>query len=372
MRFRSMVLFLSLPLLVAAEGSLVHAQPPSSGRAANAGGRPALSGGIEKSNGRLRLFLTNDSEIEFHGRAVIAIGSDSEQREIGQVTVIVGSQSTSLLQFSSVAVSGNDYLLKVFDLKGALIVYKAGPIKSVSDGAPATEAALTNISTDGAEPPLPIAPATANSSATAAASEEVTIRGRLVASEKETDPPKLVFEINALKSIKKATLAITLGKHQSQQTLDIAGTALAEFKLPDEVDSDKVLYLLKAGDGREILKGEIKLEQLMTEDYISVSDIRTDRPAYDLGDTVRISIFLEGQSPHGYRLEVQARDARGAVFFNDQRQIKARDKTTSQEFSFSLPGSGETPIILEFKILDGETGLLFDSGEREIPINVKF
>lgn len=355
-------------LLPAAGASRAPAQTPPAGR--GTGVRPSLSGGIEKNNGRLRLFLINDSEIEFHGRAVIAIGSDTEQREIGQVAVIVGSQTTSLLQFSSLSVSGNDYLLKVFDQQGALIVYKSGPIKSVSDGAPATEAALTPASKGGAE--IPVASPSAVPAPAAAAKEEVTIRGRLIAGEKETDPPKLAFEINTPKTIREATLAITLGKYRNQQTLDIERSLVAEFKLPEEVDADKVLYLLKGKDGREILKGEIKLEQLMAEDYISVSDIRTDRPAYDLGDTVKLSLFLEGQSSHGYRLEVQARDARGAVFFSDQRQGKTGDRTVSQEFSISLPNSGETPIMLEFKIFDGETGLLFDSGEREIPIKAKF
>ncbi|MDX2030984.1 MAG: hypothetical protein SF339_09965 [Blastocatellia bacterium] len=368
MQVRSLVLWLMFALLSAAEPGL--AQAPAAGR--STGVRPSLSGGIEKNNGRLRLFLTNDSPIEFQGRAVIAIGSDSAPREIGQVAVTVGSRTTSFLQFSAVSAPGNEYLLKVFDLQGALIVYKSGPIKSVSDGASATEAALTSAAMGGnpgiSAAPAPAAPAPATP---AAREDEMTIRGRLVAGEKETDPPKLAFEIKTPNAIREATLAITLGKHKSQQTLDLEGLLVTEFKLPEEVDGDKVLYLLKSKDGRELLKGEIKLEQLMAEDYITVSDIRTDRPAYDLGDPVKLSLFLDGQSPHGYRLEVQARDARGAVFFSDQRQSKGGDKATSQEFSFTLPGSGETPIILEFKIFDGETGLLFDSGEREIPINAK-
>lgn len=353
MRFRILALSIGLGLLLAAQPAIAQKHAP-------------ISGGLEKNNGRLRLFLTNDAEGEFRGRAVISIGSEVEQREIGQVLVAVAAQTTVFLQFSGAAAAGNDYLLKVFDGRGALILYKAGQIKSVSDNIVAVEVSLSN-----GVPVAPAAAPAAEAKPAASAPPDVTVRGRLIAGEMETDPLKLAFEISSPNFIQEATLDIALGKHKDQQILDLEGTVVVSFKLPDEVDAEKVSYLLKNKAGKELAKGEIKLEHLMSEDSITVDDIRTDRPSYDFGDQVKLSLFLAGHAAHSYRLEIQARDARGAAFFADQRVSKSGDKAASHEFTFTLPGSGETPIILEFKVFNAETGLLFDSGEREIPINTK-
>jgi hypothetical protein len=135
------------------------------------------------------------------------------------------------------------------------------------------------------------------------------------------------------------------------------------------LEEEQISYELTNQDGRLLAKGELGLEQLMTEDSVIVLDMRTDRQSYDPGDSVKLIVLLEGRSPRGYRIEASAKDSRGKVFFRDQKQDSADHQTMAREFTITLPRNISAPVLFEFKIYDGETKLLFDSGEREIPIN---
>jgi hypothetical protein len=362
---------ISLLLLAASATGAAFVLPQSQPGAQS---RPALSGGIENNDGRLRLYLSNESEREFRGRAVIGIGADSEPREVGQAAIEIPPLDSRLWQIKSISPTGSHYSLRVFDRNGAVVFYKIAPLKSVSDSTPAVEIALTATSASPAqtnEPSATAAAATNNPAESQASNAEITIKARLLAGEAINDPFKISFEMTAPRPINQATLAITMGKHKDQKPINITRTLTAEFKLPDDLDTERISYTLTAKDGRVIVQGEIQLEQLMAEDSINVSDIRTDRPSYDFGETAKVTVVLEGKSPHGYRIEVKGRDASGAVFFTDQRESKASEHAAAQEFTIILPRDGQAPLIFEFKIHDGETGLLFDSGEREIPLNGK-
>jgi len=339
--------------------------------------RPSLSGGIENNGGQVRLSLTNNSSREFRGLGVIGIGGDTEQKEIGQLALTLPPQETVILQLSGVAPFGNQFSLKVFDQNGALIYYKIAPIKSVSDPAPAMTAALSpvskkssvSISSEKPSPSLPDERLSANNSNGVMVMAEVTIKGRLLAGQSENDPFTIAFEMTAIRPVYDATLSIMLGKHKDSKPVSIKRDLTVEFKLPDQLDGERISYELTAKNGRMIAKGELGLEQLMAEDFVTATDIRTDKSSYDLGDSVNITIQLEGKSPHGYRLEVVAKDGQGVVFFRDQYQTNAENQTNTQEFTLTLPREMTSPVVLEFKLFDAETGLLFDSGEREIPVN---
>ncbi len=334
----------------------------------------ALSGEIEDNNGKFRLYLTNDSDREFRGRVIIGLGSDAEQREIGQISLTLPPLEGRLLQFGTASRTGSHYSLRILEWNDAPVFFKIAPIKTVSDATPATEVALAPISkfpAAGSVAPAPDSapPSAAGTEDARATGSEVTIKTRLLGGDTDADPFKVSFEITPLRPIRDAQLAIVMGKHNDRRAVTASRPVTIEFKLPDSPDAERISYVLTAKDGREIARGEIKLDQLMAEDYVNVSDIRTDRPGYDFGATAKVTVVLEGKSPHGYRLEVQLRDSAGSVLFTDQRQSKADKHEATQEFTIILPRNGETPLTFEFKIYDGETGLLFDSGEREIPVN---
>src|SRR5262249_7073241 len=90
------------------------------------------------------------------------------------------------------------------------------------------------------------------------------------------------------------------------------------------------------------------------------------------GESARITLLLEGKSRHGFRLEVSAKDGQSQPIFREQKVVGADEKADSLEFAVSIPAGASAPVIFEVKIFDSETGLLFDSGERQIPmINAK-
>jgi hypothetical protein len=339
--------------------------------------RPSLSGGIENNRGQIRLNLTNNSPREFRGAGVIGIGSETELKEIGQLTLTLAPLESALLHLSGVAPYGNQFSLKVFDQNGALVYYKIAPIKNVTDSTPAVWVTLSPASKTGAvaisrdkpSPRLPDSALPANSPNGATAVAEVTIKGRLLAGQSENDPFILAFEMTAARPVSDATLSITLGKHKDSKPVSIKRDLTVEFKLPDQLDNERISYEMTAKDGRVIVKGELGLDQLMAEDFVTVTDIRTDKSSYEPGDQVNVTVQLEGKSPHGYRLEAVVKDGQGVILLQEQYQARADDQTNSQSFTITLPRELTSPVVLEFKLFDAETGLLFDSGEREIPVN---
>ena len=78
--------------------------------------------------------------------------------------------------------------------------------------------------------------------------------------------------------------------------------------------------------------------------------------------------MVDGKSQSGYRLEVSVRDGQSQTLFRDQKTVGTDENVKSLDFSFMLPSDVSLPAVFEFRIFDAETGLLFDSGEREVPM----
>ncbi|MBS1789924.1 MAG: hypothetical protein JST85_19530 [Acidobacteria bacterium] len=197
---------------------------------------------------------------------------------------------------------------------------------------------------------------------------QVQVKTRLLASEDGGDSFTLFFELRAQKPVNTAILAISADKLKDQKQISINLQSNVEFKLPDSLQTDKVNYILNDKDGRVLAKGELNLQKLMDDDFVSASDIRTDRTSYQSGEAVRMTVMLEGKSQSGYRVEISVRDGQSQVIFRDQKIVGKDESFNSLDFSFTLPNSVASPVAFEFRIFDAETGLLFDSGEREVPI----
>lgn len=332
---------------------------------------------MENNNGQLRLNLTNNSAVEFRGFARLSLGSDAEQKEVGQLELALPAQETRLLRLSGVASSGNHYTLTIYDRKGALVFYKIAPLKQVSDPTPemvVTLGPVTAVRSKSSSPSAPQSPPTAGSTGVnqpAVVSPDVQVQARLLASETDADQFIIAFELSAPRPVDNATLSITAGKRQESKPVSINLQSSIQFKMPDQPAVEQISYVLTHKSGRVLAKGEIDLGQLMAGDTVTVADIRTDRVGYDPGDAAKLTFVLEGKSPHGYRIEMAIKDGQGTVFTRDQKQGSANDPSSTQEFSVALPRNLTAPVVVEFKIFDAENGLLFDSGEREIPLNKK-
>jgi len=340
--------------------------------------RPSISGRLENNNGQLRLILANDSSEKFHGFARIALGNNEEQREIGQVEFTLPAQELSLLQISGVNPSGDQYSLSVFDQKGAQVFFKIAPIRRVSDPTPAIPVALLPLNQQRPKPkaslmitsnePTAIIPAIGKIDEFARVATQVQVQARLLANDEANDSFVLLFELRAQRPVYKGTLSITAGKTKDRKLVSVNLQSQVEFVIPIELDSETINYVLAGEDGKVLANGELEFQQLMADDYVTVGDIRTDRSSYKPGETARMTVMLEGKAKAGYRLEVSMRHGQNQVIFQDQRTVKANEDSNSMDFVIAIPNQISAPAILEFKIYDAKTGLLFDSGEREIPL----
>ena len=334
----------------------------------------ALTGRLENNNGKLRFVLSNSSPQEFRGVCRISLGNDGDQKEIGQIEIALPPQETVLLQTNNIPLSGDQYTLAIFDQNGFRRFLKIAPLRRISDPTPVVAITLTPIqqrgkpnSVIGNPPPLP--PEKYKADEPARGASLIQVQARLLANEESSDTFLLTLELHAQLPVKGATLAITAGKVNDKKPVSINPQAHVEFKLPEQLETELISYVLTAKDGRVLAKGELNLQELMTDDVVTVNDIRTDRAIYDPGDTARLTALIEGKSKHGFRLEVSARDGQGQNIFRDQKVIGADDDAGSLEFSVSLPEGATSPVVFEFKIFNAGTGLMLDSGEREIPMN---
>ena len=322
------------------------------------------------------MVLTNHSPGEFHGVARIGLGNSDEQKEIGDVSITLPSNEMSLFQITGVAPSGDHYTLAIYDQFGGRLFFRIAPLRQISDPTSATVVAITPIqspksrassaSFSAEAPALPAKPYSTDKFAILAT--QVQVKTRLLASQDGADSFTLFFELRAQKPVNTAILAISADKLKDQKQISINLQSNVEFKLPDSLQTDKVNYILNDKDGRVLAKGELNLQKLMDDDFVSASDIRTDKTSYQSGEMARMTIMLEGKSQSGYRVEVSVRDGQSQVFFRDQKIIGKDESFNSLDFSFTLPNNVSAPVAFEFRIFDAETGLLFDSGEREVPI----
>jgi hypothetical protein len=235
-------------------------------------------------------------------------------------------------------------------------------------GASASSAETVALSSE--TPPKPSAPLNPVPvpAASQTAEPEVQIKPRLIAGARENDPFILSFDLNATKAIMDASLEITAGKVKRSKAVSINRHAVVELNLPEYLESNQIGYTLTRKDGSVIAQGTADLDKLFADDHVTVGDIRTDRVSYAPGETARITIVLEGQSPRGYKLEVIVRDFAGSNLFNNTILGEPGEAAKNQEFSFLVPLEVKGPIIFEFKVYDAENNTVFDSGEREIAV----
>lgn len=340
--------------------------------------RPSISGRLENNNGQLRLVLTNDSPQQFHGFARIGLGNSEEQKDIGQIELALPAQELSLLQLSGVNPSGDQYSLSVFDQKGVRVFFKIAPIRRVSDSTPAIPVSLLPIQQQRPKTKTPltitgtgstvVTPTVSKIDEFARVASRVQVQARLLANEEANDSFILLFELRAQRPVYNATISINAGKTKDRKPVSVNLQSQVEFVVPIELDSETISYVLTGKDGKVLANGELELQQLMADDYITVGDIRTDRSGYKPGETARVTVLLEGKAKAGYRLEVSLRHNQTQTVFQDQKTVKATDNSDSMDFVIVIPNRITAPVIFEFRIYDAETGLLFDSGERELPL----
>jgi hypothetical protein len=357
---------LAVLILMVASAPISAQQASSQNQSANPGG---LVGGVESVGGRLQLNLTNtDPAREFRGTVHVSLGSPAQQAEAARLTLVLAPQETRLIPIGVSAASGGQCTLNIYNQAGALVYFKTAPIQLVAE----TDLAAANSASVKAAASA-AAPNTSNA-------EGIQVRARLLGgpaaapfggeaefpAESEENQLLLIFDLTAPAPLIEANLVLRAKGFQHSKAVTIKGQASAEFRLPAEFNEQKLAYTLTDKMGRVLRRGEADLERLAQEDYVSVRELKLDRAVYAPGEMARVEVVLQGDSSRGYRLEVTANDGSGAVLLQDQRKGVNVSGKSSQEFALELPPEVKAPIFFKFKVYGGQTGRLFDSGQREI------
>lgn len=355
--------FLLWPVCLASRATEAHAQ-------ARAGVEPRarVTATLETSDGQYFLTLNNDSTFAFRGTARLSLGNAERQTEAGQLALVLAPNEARVLRLAALKAAGEHYTLRLYDQRGVLLFYKVAALRAVTSAVPsnAEAVALTNEAL-----PAPPAPVSANpvpAASQVVTTPEVQIKPRLIAGAKEDDPFIISFDLSATRAIMDAALNLTTGKTKQSKAVSLNRHAVVEFKLPEYLESNQLDYTLTRKDGSVIAQGTANLDKLFADDHVTVGDLRTDRVSYAPGETARVTLVLEGQSPRGYKLEVVARDQAGSVFFNTTVYGEPGEAAKNQEFAFTLPLEVKGPVIFEFKVYDAENHTVFDSGERELVV----
>lgn len=321
---------------------------------------PKLSGDIETANGQYRISLANLEEKRVvRGYAVIQLGSSEQLTEAIKLRFTLAPQEGMLFPLWPLAASGDFYALMVYDLRGVMIFQKIAPVKRGNDANWAVA------------PPMNAIISQRFVATTASPEAEVKVQAKLTGGESESDPFLLSLELSALRPIPGAGVTLT-GKGISQRKVaDLRGTTLVQFKLPDDLPEQKLSYLVTDAAGRMLAHGEADLHTLLADDYVSVGEIRPDKQAYAPGETAKLTVNLQGNSPHGFRLEVMAKDSRGTILFRDMHKSDAGGNGASIDFNVAIPKDASGPLFFEYKVFDAQSGKLFDSGDTQLALNGK-
>lgn len=316
-------------------------------------GPPPLEAELLKISGEYRLkIVNNDPSRLFKGIATVSLGSAYQQAEAGKVQLSVPPNETIYYLLYSMPAVGDQYTLLITDPTGVIVVHKIAPVKSSNDPSLATP------------PPVPV------STVQIQTEEPVTlkVKVRLAGGSGESDPYMLAFELSSPNQISNARLTIRAKGLDESQPVNFVGKTNLEFKLSEDLEVQKISYVVSGSRGEVLAKGETDLTQLMTEDIVTISGLKLDKQVYKPGETAKLTASYQGNVPDGIRAELTVTDHTGKVVYRDIRKEKREGDLPPHEFSIPIPKEVSESLMIEYKIFDGDSQQIIDSGNREIPV----
>jgi hypothetical protein len=339
--------------------TLVAGSPPAGAQSARAAHTsPRLVASLERTDNQLRLVVTNSSEtLSFQGTA--SVSPDASSTAAVRLPFTLAPGETGRLLIPDAVPSNNQYALAVYDQAGALVLYKIAPVTK-GESETVTERTAQLSSNSGIKVVARLPRSSVN-------------REAEIQSPDEIEASVLTFSIESATPFKDTSFTISGGDFKQSKPVTLQGRAELEFKLPVASSERRFNYVLTAQNGGLLARGEVDLDKLAAPDAVTISELTFDRPVYAPGEAARAIIELQselqGDAPHGYRLEVTVQEGGGTNLFKDVRKGINVAGRSRQEFLFELPREVKGPITLAYQVFGGQTGLLFDSGVREIVLN---
>ena len=353
---RSSLLFIFLLLMTPlplAHGQTQTVVRPPLGQEDIPLGPPALVADVVKISGEYRLKITNnDVTRTFQGTAQVSLGTAYQQAEAGKVKLSVAPQDTVIHLLYSMPAVGDQYTLVITDPSGIIVVHKIAPVRAINDPSLITL------------PPTPVSTVLIQTEATIA----LKVKIRLAGGSGEKDPYLLAFELSSPNQITNAKLNIKAQGLDESQPVNFVGKANHEFKLSEDLEVQKISYLVTGSRGEILAKGETDLTQLMTDDVVTINAMKLDKQVYKPGETAKLTVTYQGNVPNGIRAELNVTDHTGKIVFRDIRKEKRDGDLPPHEFTIQIPKDASETLMIEYKIFDGDSQQIIDSANREVPV----
>ncbi|HEX4946092.1 MAG TPA: hypothetical protein VFZ34_05495 [Blastocatellia bacterium] len=316
-------------------------------------GPPSLSVDVEKVSGEFRLRVTNnDSTRKFQGHALVNLGTAYQQAEAGKLNLSIAPQETAIHLLYSMPAVGDQYTVVITDPTGVIVVHKIAPVRTIND--PSLSA----------PPPTPVSTVLIKTEETI----PLKVKIRLAGGTGENDPYMLAFELSSPQQITNGRLRISAKGLDESQPVSFVGKANHEFKLSEDLEVQKISYVVTGSRGEVLAKGETDLTQLMTEDVVTISGLKLDKQVYKPGEMAKLTVSYQGNVPNGIRVELTVTDHTGKVVFRDIRKEKKDGDLPTHEFSIQIPKDVSETMMVEYKVFDGDSQQIIDSAHREIPV----
>lgn len=315
---------------------------------------PNLFGEVIRVSGEFRLRIeNNDDQRSFQGLATIGFGNAIEQVETVKVKLSLAPQESALHLLYSMPAIGEQYSLVVTDEHGRIVLHKIAPVKSITDPSLAA--------------PPPQALSTVNVKSESGAF--LKVRPRLAGGTGENDPYLLAFELSSATPINNAHMRITAKGLNDAKPLSFTGATNVEFKLPDDLEVQKIGYTVIGSKGETLASGEADIVQLMNADDVTIGNVKLDKETFKPGETAKITVEYIGNTTNGIRVEITAKDITGKVVYRDLRKEKREAGLPTHEFTISIPRDTKDAISVEIKIFDAEANTVLDTSSKDIIIS---
>lgn len=209
--------------------------------------------------------------------------------------------------------------------------------------------------------------------------KDVSLAMRLLAAETEEEAGRLMVEVAAPDLSGEGVFEIEWQGKRSQGRLRLGAQTSLRMPLPspegpltgEEVppDAHPIRYTLRGAQGDLLLSGEVSLVTLLEQEEVvqgEVGPFQFDRAEYLPGDSLQVRLRIRGRASAGYRLVVVGREVNGSIF--SHTETEAQDSSELLSLVLSLPTSLRPPAVLEYQLLDRQTGFLYHSGQEPIPL----
>jgi len=208
---------------------------------------------------------------------------------------------------------------------------------------------------------------------------EVSLAMRLLAAEAEEEAAQLIVEVTAPDLSGEGVFEIEWQGKRSERRLRLGAQASLRLPLPSPEGpltgedlphhARPIRYALRRAPGDLLLSGEVTLVALIEQEEAAQGEVgpfQFDRGEYLPGESLQVRVGIRGRASAGYRLVLVGREEGGKIFSRTETEVP--DSSEPLSLMITLPGSLRPPAVLEYQLLDRQTGFLYQSGEQPIPL----